>query len=248
MFETNEGDTPRIIVSAFGSSWASSQRGSLPVAWAIDPVLAERFPALFDYFAATATANDSFIGGVAGAGYVYLGALTDAQLEQYAARVGRLYASYGPSVADTYGQANLTTMAAYTLHAASAGTAPIAYVSQPLWSHGSYGQDAWKFPRLNMHAADGTPIICTSNTPNLFYRNRGLNASNPGEDLAARIRNVSKRARFISVYGGLNWQPGSTGGKTEFWTLLHSTMKILGDEYVVVGADEMARLAIECDC
>jgi len=32
-FETNEGDTPRIVVSAFGSSWASPQRGTVPVAW-----------------------------------------------------------------------------------------------------------------------------------------------------------------------------------------------------------------------
>lgn len=41
-FETNEGDTPRIAVSAFGSSWANPQRGSIPVAWSVDPVLAER--------------------------------------------------------------------------------------------------------------------------------------------------------------------------------------------------------------
>lgn len=113
-FETNEGDTPRIVVSAFGSSWASPQRGSLPVAWSVDPVLAERFPALMDYYATTATANDSFIGGVAGAGYVYLGALTDAQLQRYAARTGQLYAKYGPTVADTYGQANLSTIANYS--------------------------------------------------------------------------------------------------------------------------------------
>jgi hypothetical protein len=39
-FETNEGDTPRILVSAFSSSWADPRRGSVPVAWAIDPWLA----------------------------------------------------------------------------------------------------------------------------------------------------------------------------------------------------------------
>ena len=67
-FETNEGDTPRIVVSAFGSSWASPKRGSVPVAWAVDPLLSVKFPALMDHFASTATANDSFIAGVAGAG------------------------------------------------------------------------------------------------------------------------------------------------------------------------------------
>ena len=45
----------------------------VPVAWSVDPVLSERFPALMDYYATTAKPTDSFIGGVAGAGYVYLG-------------------------------------------------------------------------------------------------------------------------------------------------------------------------------
>ena len=53
----------------------------MPIAWAISPLLAERFPALFDYFASTATANDTFVAGVAGAGYVYLSQLSAAQLE-----------------------------------------------------------------------------------------------------------------------------------------------------------------------
>ena len=48
---------------------------------------------------------------------------------------------------------------------------------------------------------------------------------------------------FITVYGGLNWEPGSTGGKTEFWALLHATMADLGSGFVAVGASEMARLA-----
>ena len=39
IFETNEGDTPRIVLSAFSSSWASPLRGSIPVAWAVDPLL-----------------------------------------------------------------------------------------------------------------------------------------------------------------------------------------------------------------
>lgn len=36
MFETNEGDTPRIVTSQFTSAWLSPNRGSIPVAWASD--------------------------------------------------------------------------------------------------------------------------------------------------------------------------------------------------------------------
>ena len=248
-FETNEGDTPRIVVSAFGASWANPNRGSVPVAWSVDPVLFERFPALMDWYARTATANDSFIGGVAGGGYVYLGALTDAQLQRYAMRVGRLFASYGPTVVDTYGQANFSVIERYSEYAAQGGAAPQAYVAQPLWAHGSYAEDAWRCPELNIASpSDGTPIVCTSADPSLFYRNRGLNKDDPARDLAARIRNVSTRYEppfFVTVYGGLNWQPGSTGGKTEFWTLLRATMDDLGSDYRAIGANEMARLAFE---
>jgi len=38
LLETNEGDTPRIVVSAFSRSWTDPRRGSLPVSWSIDPV------------------------------------------------------------------------------------------------------------------------------------------------------------------------------------------------------------------
>ena len=39
-FETNEGDTPRILTSQFLSQWMSPHRGSVPIAWAVDPMLA----------------------------------------------------------------------------------------------------------------------------------------------------------------------------------------------------------------
>ena len=112
MFETNEGDTPRIVVSAFSSSWASPQRGTIPVAWAVDALISVRFPALNDFFAATATSNDSFIGGVAGAGYVHLAELAEPQLERYATRAGRLFKEFMPEnpVADTFGWGNWSTL------------------------------------------------------------------------------------------------------------------------------------------
>jgi hypothetical protein len=246
-FETNEGDTPRIVVSAFGSSWANPQRGSIPVAWSVDPILAERFPSLMDFYASTAKANDSFIGGVAGAGYAYLNDLTEAQLQRYATRVGRLYHEYGPSVADTYGSANLSTIAKYSNYAAQGGMRPDAFVSQPLWAYGPYAENSYKCPVLNMYSpADGTPIICTAHTPSLFYRNRNISQQDPGKDLAGRIRSVAAQYKppfFVTVYGGLKWTDSAMSTKTEFFALLHATMANLGSDYVAIGASEMARLA-----
>ena len=83
LLETNEGDTPRIVVSLFSKSWIDPRRGSVPVSWSINPVLAEQFPALYDYFASTAGANDSFISGPGGCGYVHFEHMTDAQIKTF---------------------------------------------------------------------------------------------------------------------------------------------------------------------
>jgi hypothetical protein len=61
-----------------------------------------------------------------------------------------------------------------------------------------------------MHSADGlaTPIICTSHDPSLFYRNRNLSPTTPGEELANRIRILAEQYEppfFVTVYGGLTW-------------------------------------------
>eukprot|EP01051_Picozoa_sp_SAG22_P035155 SAG22_NODE_16348_length_327_cov_0.684211_1_plen_51_part_10 len=47
----------------------------MPVAWAVDPLLAAEFPALVNFYATTATPNDTFVAGLDGAGYVYLNSL-----------------------------------------------------------------------------------------------------------------------------------------------------------------------------
>jgi hypothetical protein len=127
----NIGDTPRIVDSLFGAAWADPQRGSVPVAWAIDPVIGDQFPALWDYYATTASANDSFVAGVGGGGYVYLNTLSDTQFQRYARRVGRLLRDYGPSVVDTYGFASPALLHNYSAQAAIGGQAPAAYISEP---------------------------------------------------------------------------------------------------------------------
>ena len=67
----------------------------------------------------------------AGIRYVYLGALSEPQMERYATRVGEMFAAYGPKtgmVADTYGSANMSTLATYSQYAELGGSSPIAYV------------------------------------------------------------------------------------------------------------------------
>ena len=55
--------------------WADPNRGAVPITWAFNPTLADRFGPGFDYFRKTATPNDLFVAGDSGAGYVNVMAL-----------------------------------------------------------------------------------------------------------------------------------------------------------------------------
>ena len=43
-------------------------RGSVPIAWGVNPLIAEVAPGLLEFYGATASANDTFFAATAGAG------------------------------------------------------------------------------------------------------------------------------------------------------------------------------------
>lgn len=55
--------------------WDDSNRGTIPIGWAIAPMLSERVPHIFDYMYRTRTSNDYFMGAGNGAGLTYLNRL-----------------------------------------------------------------------------------------------------------------------------------------------------------------------------
>jgi hypothetical protein len=207
LIETNEGDTPRIVVSAFSKSWVDPRRGSLPISWSIDPQLGDEFPALFDYFSSTAGANDSFISGPGGCGYVYYGRMTDPQIKTFATRCGRLMKDYGPAVIDTFGQTSFINNAGadnqnddtvsvlqnFSRYAAAGGVAPQLYLEQPTGNI-KYAYHKCDNKKLDTWLADGTPVICTEG--GVFY----VMGSLGGETLAKRINAIAKAGtQFITV-------------------------------------------------
>jgi hypothetical protein len=60
--------------------WDDPARGTLPIAWAFNPNLAERAPYVFDHVYETKSPNDWFIGGDSGAGYINPNLLTGERL------------------------------------------------------------------------------------------------------------------------------------------------------------------------
>ncbi|CAF1038129.1 unnamed protein product [Adineta steineri] len=63
-------DSAAWVANKFKNLWDDPKRGSVPVAWAINPNLYDRFPLLHSYLYETRTKNDFFVSGDSGSGYL----------------------------------------------------------------------------------------------------------------------------------------------------------------------------------
>ena len=58
------------LYNQLAAKWDDPKRGRVPIGWAIDSELSMRFPVVYDHIYKTRTANDFFISGDSGAGYL----------------------------------------------------------------------------------------------------------------------------------------------------------------------------------
>jgi hypothetical protein len=63
-------DSAAWFANLFKNLWDDPKRGSVPVAWAVNPNLYDRFPLLHSYLYKTRTASDFFVSGDSGSGYL----------------------------------------------------------------------------------------------------------------------------------------------------------------------------------
>ncbi|MBO4548834.1 MAG: Ig-like domain-containing protein, partial [Abditibacteriota bacterium] len=70
-------DSAAWLYQCMPTIWEDKTRGQVPLGWAINPNLSQRFAFGMDYFRKTATRNDTFVAGDSGAGYINPGALAE---------------------------------------------------------------------------------------------------------------------------------------------------------------------------
>ena len=63
-------DSAAWVCQSMPTFWNDPERGGIPISWAFNPNLADRFAPGFDYFRQTKKPNDVFVSGDSGAGYV----------------------------------------------------------------------------------------------------------------------------------------------------------------------------------
>lgn len=80
-FFLSDGDSLNFLKRrAQGGQWLMDARGEIPMGWEMAPLLTEWGPGILDYFQATATDNDHFVGGPSGAMYFYPGRTPEGEL------------------------------------------------------------------------------------------------------------------------------------------------------------------------
>lgn len=217
-------------------------------------MLAKQAPAWVEYFARTATANDSFVAALQGNGYLMLNEVSPLQLQRYAETVGQLLKAHmtPPFLVDSYGFASLATMDNYSRFATAGGATPGAFLAEPLYTNPT----AARFGPLRT-PSDGNTVLSDGKTPVLattaqlfFFQGQVARAKCPSCVLAAEIAafaHARKPPYFVHLWGGIEpWLlPIANDSPVELWNLAAATQEALGEGFEIVGAGELVRLSRE---
>jgi hypothetical protein len=80
----SDGDNAQYMQHAMYQNWQSSARGTIPLGWTVQPLLADFDPGMLNYYWSTATTNDCLVAGPSGAGYTHVEYWSSANVAYYA--------------------------------------------------------------------------------------------------------------------------------------------------------------------
>ncbi|MGI0149632.1 MAG: GxGYxYP domain-containing protein, partial [Thermoplasmata archaeon] len=80
-----DGDNLDFVAGRMRQLWSEPVRGTVPIAWSMNPLLVELAPPLLDSYYDTATSVDRFIAAPSGAGYIYPDYTREGDLPRYVA-------------------------------------------------------------------------------------------------------------------------------------------------------------------
>lgn len=195
-WQTNEGDTPKIAAALQAGLWIDPARGSVPMSWGINPLLADFAPGLLEFYALSASSNDTFFAATAGGGYAYPSKMPAAAFTTYVTRVRELIKAITPTwppysmevdIWDTNSAENISS------YAAIAGDAIGMFSMQPEAMAGT-----------NTVLPGALPLVITNAT--LWYPlSSGPCPADPlahfVDAIAATVARIPTRPVFLLAYG-----------------------------------------------
>ncbi len=235
-FTFSEGDNLQYIQERMLQLWQDPARGSIPLGWTTSTVLLEAAPAMAAYYARTATANDEFIAGPSGAGYIFPSWWPRAQLPVYLQRTGQLMERMSLHLLQIL-DSNILQNPWLAFIALRNGSG-MALINKPLQQR--FAQELAPFGvRGILSGAGQSQASWQSFGGALVYQNVGL-VANVSEAVAAIKKAAAKQSRpsFLNVYV-LAW--------TMTPTLLKQVMQELGEEYEVVTPGNLLAMIASAD-
>lgn len=80
----SDGDNVQYMQHTMYMQWGTSARGTVPIGWTVQPLLADFDPEMLNYFSTTASTNDCLVTGPSGAGYTRINYWSAANITNYA--------------------------------------------------------------------------------------------------------------------------------------------------------------------
>jgi hypothetical protein len=231
IFYAGDGDAPKTIAGVQNGDWTDPARGTVPMAWGMQPYLMKLCPALMEYYAKAATPADSFFSGPSGAGYTY--PVTMPNLDQYVDLSRGCMAAAGIGTLDEWDLVKLDLKRVHARFTAPGPSPPVrCFLQAPM----GMGQGA-----ANLWLDDGTPVIMAENaTPERSLwavMPRDFDPHDSVADLTRRITAVAEAHEapyFIAVYSHLS---------PTFCRQV--TQRLPADRFEVIGIGDLERLARE---
>ncbi|GAC1379264.1 MAG: hypothetical protein NVS4B7_01410 [Ktedonobacteraceae bacterium] len=223
-FTLSEGDNLQYIQERMLHLWKDSGRGSVPIGWAISPLLLEAAPSMAAYYARTATDNDQFVAGPSGAGYMFPSNWPAAQLSAFLQRTGQMMQHMNLTVLAVLDSNFLQSLSLFLRAILTGGG--MALIRRDLQQR--FAQELSRFGIRGVLSGGGQSKASWRLIAGLpVYQNVGI-AKNVDEAVAMiqhAVAATSQRPSFVNIY-------------VLAWTLTPSDLKQvaeqLGDEYEVV--------------
>jgi hypothetical protein len=257
-FQTNEGDTPKSAIGLQHGSWLDPRRGSTKVSWGFNPRLCLLFPVVCEYYAATATTNDSFFSH--SSGYMNVWESPTLPFARFAAQTMALVERYMPvsrsidvwTGSEYNGTAEHTfpvpvSLANYSRYQRDAGNKVNMFTQAPSGFDNGTATNLW--------LSDGTPVFMTPRYLHYvceipYY---ACDATKPEVSIAQRIVRATgggalSSPRFAMVYGLVSGMRTYDKGSTtkvyvSIFEVIEKVSTLLPENVEVVTTDEFVSLA-----
>ncbi len=181
-FTISDGDNIQYMQNRMLQLWRDPARGSIPLGWTISPVLMQAAPEMGAYYLRTASANDEFLVGPSGAGYMYPSRWPKEQLPAFLRHTGRLMQDMNLTMLEVFDAGLVQDLALINIGLQQRFVEALA----PFGLKGILSGSG--LPRSRWKVLSGVPI----------YQNLGLADS---VDKAVKlIRNATPASKFLNVY------------------------------------------------